>query len=127
VIEHRSLRRCIRPQSSPAQPRRRNLSGVDPITGAPLDCRRRFRHLVRVSAATMEASARRAAWATARLSCLGARRTRAHPDEVESGCALASLIAHVLFGKPVPTHSASKTRVNALMVKSGAGFFRDMR
>ena len=35
--------------------------------------------------------------------------------------------AHVLFGKPVPTHSASKTRVNALMIKSGAGFFRNMR
>ena len=26
-----------------------------------------------------------------------------------------------------PPHSASKTRVNALMIKSGAGFVRNMR
>jgi hypothetical protein len=35
--------------------------------------------------------------------------------------------AHVLIGKPVSTHSASKTRVNTLVIKSGASLFRDMR
>ena len=32
-----------------------------------------------------------------------AERARAHPDSVESCCALNSSISHVLFGKPVPT------------------------
>ena len=37
------------------------------------------------------------------------------------------MICACLIGKPVPTPSASQTRVNALMIKTGASFFRDKR
>jgi hypothetical protein len=31
----------------------------------------------------------------------------------------------IFFGKPVSTHSASQTRVNALVIKVRGGLFRD--
>src|SRR5262245_38855824 len=48
-----------------------------------------------------------------------AYRTRAHPDRIESGCALdSSTFAHVLVGKPVPTFPGHALEGGRIQVES---------